>query len=547
MPKNNKTKKSTSGANKSKKDKRDKSKSGDKVSEAAAALRAKKSTPNNEAPENNGDAAAPEAPAAPFKLLVDLTADEARKECVKLKLIETGAKEKRELCLIRLSEFLGSRGLTSLTFKFGLGGTTEFPAALFDKTPDNNSGSDDSDESEESDSESSDEEEEETIDLTRKSKKKKNKRVSFQDDKRTRKSKPKSTPVFGGGNVPDGWYVMPHPVTKLPVGMLRESDGKLLELRDPAVSPSMPTAFPSTPSQANYSNPNTARQISQAAAMLGAGVGISAQAARENFPSQSAHSGISNHVRSMQNAEFCNASIPSFVYNQEKEQSSTRKMVSGMYTTGKKEVMQKEIYPHHMIDSLINPEGVEYFDMNIQELNNGFTAMILSKCNDETDPTVVNMLKHLNRINAYLMFAPLSTVLEFNGGFMRGLENRTQSWENGAKMMQYHDRHLQSLKLSGSREDNPKKKDDQGTSDKNDKAQQKQKCTRDWVLKKGICFNYQNDQCDQPNGHDDGNGKAQVHSCAWCSFSDKGYLLHNNTTCEDRKNPFRKTRPQSGQ
>ena len=53
--------------------------------------------------------------------------------------------------------------MSSLTFKFGLGGTTEFPAALFDKTPDNNSGSEDSDESEESDDSESSDEEEQTI------------------------------------------------------------------------------------------------------------------------------------------------------------------------------------------------------------------------------------------------------------------------------------------------------------------------------------------------------------------------------------------------
>ena len=149
----------------------------------------------------------------------------------------------------------------------------------------------------------------------------------------------------------------------------------------------------------------------------------------------------------MQNVEFCNANIPSFVYNQEKDKNGSIKLVSGMYTTGKKEVLQKEIYPHHLVDSLINPAGVEYQDLNIQELNNGFTAMILAKCGYDTNPEVVNMLKHLNCINACLMFAPLPAVLDFNGGFLQSLENRTKSWTNGAKMMEYHDRHLHSLKL----------------------------------------------------------------------------------------------------
>ena len=46
-----------------------------------------------------------------FKLLTDLNTDEAKKECLKLGLIEAGSKVKTDFCLIKISEFLGSRGL----------------------------------------------------------------------------------------------------------------------------------------------------------------------------------------------------------------------------------------------------------------------------------------------------------------------------------------------------------------------------------------------------------------------------------------------------
>ena len=479
------------------------------------------------------------------KLLTELNSDELKKKCVKLKLIDVGEKVKKEVCLIKMTEFLAKRGLSSIGFKFAPNGQTEFPSVLFEKSPaDSNAESDNDTDalSVSSDSTDSDDEDSDDDAPVRKNRRK----VTLQD-KQSKRAKSRSNSVFGGGQVPDGWYIMPHPRTGEPVGMFRESDGKLLELRDPAVS--NPAPMTSLRHNRTDTNTDTVRQISQAAAMLGAS-GISS---RENDPSQVREERFSNYVRSMDNVEFCNAIIPSFVFNQEKDKNGSRKLVSGMYTTGKKEVLQKEIYPHHLVDSLINPAGVEYQYMNIQELNNGFTAMILAKCGNDTNKEVVNMLKHLNRLNAYLMFAPLSAVLDFNGGFMQGLENKTQSWTNGAKMMEYHDRHLHSLKLSSSRVENNQKKNDKSNGDKTDKddnqksTEKKPKCTKDWVLKKGMCFNYQNDQCDQQNGHDDGNGKAQVHCCAWCSYCDRGYLLHNNTTCEDRKNPFRKTRPQSGQ
>ena len=45
--------------------------------------------------------------AAATKLVNDLTAEEARKECEKLQIITPGEKVKRETCILKLAEFLG--------------------------------------------------------------------------------------------------------------------------------------------------------------------------------------------------------------------------------------------------------------------------------------------------------------------------------------------------------------------------------------------------------------------------------------------------------
>ena len=69
-------------------------------------------------------------------------------------------------------------------------------------------------------------------------------------------------------------------------------------------------------------------------------------------------------------------------------------------------------------------------------------------------------------------------------------------------------------------------------------------CTKEWMKAQNICFLYQNDACDQQNRHDDGNGNITVHCCAWCQYTDKGFMQHNNISCDLRSNPFKRNRSQ---
>ena len=113
--------------------------------------------------------------------------------------------------------------------------------------------------------------------------------------------------------------------------------------------------------------------------------------------------------------------------------------------TGKKEVVKKDLWPQHAIGSIIQPEGANYDEMSWQELNNGFTAIILSKCKKDTDP---------NRLNAYGLFAPLSSVLEFNAGY---------------------DRHLHSLKIASFNRDKKSDKKNKGSDKRDDRDDSSEK------------------------------------------------------------------------
>ena len=223
-----------------------------------------------------------------------------------------------------------------------------------------------------------------------------------------------------------------------------------------------------------------------------------------------------------------------------------------MFCTGKKEVKQKIVWPHHCVNSIIKPNGVEYDCMNWQELTNGFTGLILSKVNSEAiQPDVLNMIGHLNLISGYGLFAPMKTVLDFNAGLMLGIENMSQDWFNWTRLKQYHDQHLHSLKLSSNlSEEQPNTqttvhngaKAGDGVTPKGGGPGGSQKCSKVWLTSQNVCFLYQNDKCDQELSHDDGKGNTLCHCCGWCYYNWKGIQEHSNATCPDKKNPFRPSR-----
>ena len=275
--------------------------------------------------------------------------------------------------------------------------------------------------------------------------------------------------------------------------------------------------------------------MSAAAAALGGSIDLTTNGAGSN-----------NGNSAFKNVDLCGVSIPSFAtsLNQEKNcHGHSRKLVSGRFCTGKKEVLQKEVWPHHLVDTTFKPGGCDYNDMGWVELCNGFTAKILMQCDESNMPiAALNQLRHLNRISAYGLFAPLEPVLEFNASLMTGVENRSQDWKNWNRIQAFHETHVQNLKLSAHRNTHNKnsetKSDNKIDKDANKLKEQKGKCTKSWALSQNICFAFQNENCQESNGHDDGNGNMLTHCCAWCYYRDNGLKLHSNSTCKDKKNPF---------
>jgi len=466
------------------------------------------------------------------KGLFDLTVDEARKECLKLNLIDISEKPKVQVCCVKLTKFLESNGFDAETFRFAHKGNTKFPSPLLNrKNKDNDETGDSSESSDNSSVQDDDSSSDSDVPLVPKKKKskKKSKSVRFDPNVSSREATPSAN------FLPPGWQILNDAVTGNPVAML-DANKRLLSISEYTQT----TASTTTPgttmpgiAASNFSN------ISAAASILGG-------AAPSMNQAQPLGSSISNG-NAFKNVDFCGMSIPSFATNHANEKDCyghNKKLVSGRFSTGKKEVLKKEVWPHHLVDCTFRPGGCDYDEMGWVELCNGFTALVLSQVDETNMPTgPLNQLRHLNRLTAYGLFAPLDPILEFNAAFMTGVENRSQDWNNLKRMKEFHDTHVQNLKLAAHRSSNNKKGDrtDKDKTDSKEGSAQKGskgKCTKNWALSQNICFLFQNEKCEESSGHDDGNGNMLTHCCAWCYYCEKGLQLHSNSTCKDKKNPF---------
>jgi hypothetical protein len=129
--------------------------------------------------------------------------------------------------------------------------------------------------------------------------------------------------------------------------------------------------------------------------------------------------------------------------------TKSTKIVSGQYDSGRREVKERQNWPQVMIDHLLNPETVDYDNLNWAGLTAGMTGKILA----EMDPTVtdnatINKIKHVNRLANYGMKTPMKSILNFNAVLFRAIENRALSWDNWEKIEQFHTRHLSSLTVA---------------------------------------------------------------------------------------------------
>ena len=345
------------------------------------------------------------------KNLLELSADELKKEAFKLGLFVDGDKPRKDQALTKLTAFLSRNAINIETFVFKANGATEFPAPLLAKNrakvTQDKSGS-----ASGSESDTSSEEDEPTLAT----------KPSASPSVRRKTSLKSNNNSNSNSNSNYGYETLVNPVTGVPVGIVSRTTGQFYNVAIPGSPPVLPPASP-------FQLPNGTQHSHDGVPGLAAGLHLAGSVASTSGQPGTGSTGMGVN----ENIDICGISVPGFAANQSQHSTSncSKKITSGMFCTGKKEVRQKIVWPHHCVNSIIKPNGVEYDMMNWQELTNGFTGLILSKIDNATmQPEVVNMLRHLNLISGYGMFAPIKTVLDFNAGLMMGVEKLSQNWTN---------------------------------------------------------------------------------------------------------------------
>lgn len=266
-----------------------------------------------------------------------------------------------------------------------------------------------------------------------------------------------------------------------------------------------------------------------------------------SYPASSAASGTSFVLNSAM-ADFTGACPPPA----RSSETKSTKIVSGQYDSGRREVKERQNWPQVMIDHILNPETVDYDEMDWASLTAGMTGKILAEMDPSvTDTATVNKIKHLNRLANYGMKTPMRSILNFNAVLFRAVENKALSWQSWDKIDQFHTRHLSSLTVAAATSGVGKTTSGSGEqvqagsigggSTKKDKP--------NWVtLMKSMsehhmCFKFNKGKCDQEEDHDvNGNGTILLHACGLCSYSKRGIVKnHGAQECKPDfwPSPFR--------
>ena len=297
------------------------------------------------------------------KNLLELTAEELKKEAFKLGLYGEGDKPRKDQTLIKLTAFLSRSGINIETFQFSPNGATNFPAPLLTqnraKSVPVTRGSPVTSSSESGSGSSSDSDEPSVTKTSNHS--------ALKKKRKSKSNNPSSKSEY---------ETLLNPVTGVPVGVVSRKTGQFFNI---AVPGSAPVTMPPT-------SPLPATQPAAATVQLSGHdnlFGQSASAAKTPYTNDTVQTGNNSDNT---NLDICGVSIPGFAQNKSSHTGSscTKKLTSGMFCTGRKEVRQKIVWPHHCVNSIIKPNGVEYDVMNWQELTNGFTGLIWSKVNNQT-------------------------------------------------------------------------------------------------------------------------------------------------------------------
>ena len=215
-------------------------------------------------------------------------------------------------------------------------------------------------------------------------------------------------------------------------------------------------------------------------------------------------------------------------------ETKSTKITSGQYDSGRREVKERQNWPQVMIDHILNPEPLDYDEMDWASLAAGMTGKILAEMDPAAmDIATVNKLKHLNRLANYGMKTPIKSILNFNAVLFRAVENQTLTWNNWDKIDQFHTRHLSSLTVaavtSGAGKTAPGSSSGVASNKK-----PSWETLRKSMADHHMCFKFNKGKCDQEDDHDtNGNGKTLLHACGMCAFASRGIVkTHGAQECK---------------
>ena len=222
-----------------------------------------------------------------------------------------------------------------------------------------------------------------------------------------------------------------------------------------------------------------------------------------------------------------------------KSETKSSKIVSGQFDSGRREVKERQNWPQVMIDHILNPETVDYDNLDWAGLTAGMTGKILAEMDPGvTDNATINKMKHLNRMANYGMKTPMRSILNFNAVLFRAIENRALSWDNWEKIEQFHTRHLSSLTVaavtasvgSPAVGETPAVIDTSATKGKRAESEALRKA----MVAQHICFKFNRGKCEHEEDHDtNGNGLTLLHACGKCSKDNRGVVkTHGAQECK---------------
>ena len=231
------------------------------------------------------------------KNLLDLTAEELKKEAFKLGLYKDGDKPRKDQALTKLTAFLSRNSINVETFKFSPNGATQFPAPLLAKNRTNPKETPSKTSSSESSSGSGSDSDEPSLAKTP------NLPVTVQ--KKKKKSRANKTSNYG-------YETVMNPVTGVPVGIVSRTTGQFFSVSTPGSSPVVTSVSPPPVQQLPASLVTSGHNV-----LTGTAAGLLSQPPHNSEASTTTSSPSSNT-----NLDICGISVPGFAHNKTQHTAS---------------------------------------------------------------------------------------------------------------------------------------------------------------------------------------------------------------------------------